>query len=647
MPVVGTRRSEETAQILRNYEKDPMHGLSEQFLDVATGVLNENGLDIFSEPSKYFMHESAKEQMRNFFVENSYDVNDPKFKDAEAIQEHEDMMNALFDNDMEAIQESAPLGAFNPVIGITFPMHKNLLFNCVFDKVVPKDVAQSPKFTLTMETRILVDTEGNEIDIFLEQNKIHDAVKNSIPTKDVIIPLPENNSYDPFGATDGAFPGVDADLSIKTGIVGVVVATDIEPGATFVCGSPATAVANGVGSNSSDPVAKAAVGTTMVNTTGSIISNADVIMPIRQIEFVPYYGEFDFTVVAPITPVKVTLSGVTSEINAVITGYMKKNKFMLQTSNSAVKSIVMRLVLDVSSAKFETCYTKWSARTDIFQIPEAPHISTTVSPEEIKDINALYQVNQLTKIMSIMNLALANYKDDEIHQFLDDSFRSLPTNQQFSGSFDFAPPTNYLQDPVAWRNVMFMDQLDSYVTTMLQVLNDENMTISIVGRPDIIRRITPTEYTYTTPSSIGPVELEFQKTVVTSDKRVYQFVSSSKMRNNNNLIIILVPRNTNRVMYKLFDYQFYVSNEIRTTSNYQLPAVTAFERFKMIQYQPVQGRLRIVNPRGMREVLTNIDPIGQNAMNDFTANANDYTSTINGVDSTGITTNVAKPGNTL
>ena len=182
---------------------------------------------------------------------------------------------------------------------------------------------------------------------------------------------------------------------------------------------------------------------------------------------------------------------------------------------------------------------------------------------------------------------------------------------------------------------------------MLQVLNDENMTISIVGRPDIIRRITPTEYTYTTPSSIGPVELEFQKTVVTSDKRVYQFVSSSKMRNNNNLIIILVPRNTNRVMYKLFDYQFYVSNEIRTTSNYQLPAVTAFERFKMIQYQPVQGRLRIVNPRGMREVLTNIDPIGQNAMNDFTANANDYTSTINGVDSTGITTNVAKPGNTL
>ena len=82
MPVVGTRRSEETAQILRNYEKDPMHGLSEQFLDVATGVLNENGLDIFSEPSKYFMHESAKEQMRNFFVENSYDVNDPKFKDA-------------------------------------------------------------------------------------------------------------------------------------------------------------------------------------------------------------------------------------------------------------------------------------------------------------------------------------------------------------------------------------------------------------------------------------------------------------------------------------------------------------------------------------------------------------------------------------
>ena len=102
------------------------------------------------------------------------------------------------------------------------------------------------------------------------------------------------------------------------------------------------------------------------------------------------------------------------------------------------------------------------------------------------------------------------------------------------------------------------------------------------------------------------------------------------MRNNNNLIILLTPHNSMRVMYKLFDYQFYVSNEIRAVENVYLPAVTAFERYKLIQYQPVQGRLTIVNPRGLREVLGTTDPIGSNAMNDYTANQNTYASAVNG-----------------
>ena len=84
------------------------------------------------------------------------------------------------------------------------------------------------------------------------------------------------------------------------------------------------------------------------------------------------------------------------------------------------------------------------------------------------------------------------------------------------------------------------------------------------------------------------------------------------------------------------DYQLYISNEIRDTENYQLPGMTCFERWLFLQYQPVQGRCRIVNPKGMREQIINSDPIGTNAMNDFTANGPDYASTVNGV--------VVKPG---
>ena len=120
MPVVGTRKSAELDKINRGYASDSMHPLAEQFTDIVTGALNENGLDIYSEPSKFFMHDSTKDSLRRMFVENSYDPEDPKYKNhPEACMEQDEMMNALFENDCEAIMENAPLGSFNPTIGIS------------------------------------------------------------------------------------------------------------------------------------------------------------------------------------------------------------------------------------------------------------------------------------------------------------------------------------------------------------------------------------------------------------------------------------------------------------------------------------------------------------------------------------------------
>ena len=106
------------------------------------------------------------------------------------------------------------------------------------------------------------------------------------------------------------------------------------------------------------------------------------------------------------------------------------------------------------------------------------------------------------------------------------------------------------------------------------------------------------------------------------------------MRNNNNLIVLLIPRNSMRITYKVIDYQMYISSEIRDHDQYELPAMTCFERWYFLSYQPVQGRIRIMNPSGLREniVMGNEkDYIGENAMNDYTANTEQYSSEVNGV----------------
>jgi hypothetical protein len=195
---------------------------------------------------------------------------------------------------------------------------------------------------------------------------------------------------------------------------------------------------------------------------------------------------------------------------------------------------------------------------------------------------------------------LSEYKDKKIKNFLDESYESMDERTSFAGKFDFAVPEGYALDYVTWRSATFMDYLGDLTARMLQVLNDPNMTVSVVGDPRIIRKLTPKDYAYQAPANIGPVTLDYTQTIVNStDKVVYNFVGSDKMRGTNELMIILNPRNTDRICYRLYDYQLYISNEIRNNMNPNLPAIHAFERYKTVAYQPVQGRISILNPSGM------------------------------------------------
>ena len=303
---------------------------------------------------------------------------------------------------------------------------------------------------------------------------------------------------------------------------------------------------------------------------------------------------------------------------AVLGGYVKKNRFCIVDYKNVVSAVKLAARIDTSSAMIRTPSVKWNTVTTVVEIPSANPINTPISPDEIKDIAALYNTNQLAKIMGMIKLVLGNYKDDKIKQHLDDSFVRMPEHAKVATTFDFAPErAGYAFSHVQWRKETFMDFLDHVVTIMLQVLNDPNMTVSIFGSPELVRMVAPTDYTYQTPSNIGPVELDYTRTVVTSDKRVYQFIGSDKLRGTTNFILILCPRNSERIMYRIYDYQMYVSNEIRNMQNYALPAIHAFERWKFVEYQPVQGRVQILHPTGLMNIAPNDNPIQQGQMNDF------------------------------
>ena len=583
--LAGTRETKKAS----NYRHNKLYAYAKAFAEAVDNMLVTEGVDLFQEPLKALHNTSSREAMKQFFCENSYDPEN-KTLCAEDIEEIEEGMAEQFENDMVGINENTYLSAYAPMVGMALPIHKLILMNNVFSQGngIQKVTALAPNFTISLERRILVTPDGTEIDMFLQQNQIADAIDATAPIVKMDINLPEKGTTDIIAALGGTT--MDK-LSMVTKIAGIFV--------------PQVYIAEG-------DILPDADG--WISTKGKVATAADaglydVWFRVQDAIFTPYYGgpnHNERILNRPVTiRYKTDAAGTEAIIKDTLMGTLDNNKLNLTTINGSISKVKLAAKLDTSNAMLDACSVTWKINTDYVEIPEATPINTTVSPEEIKDIAAMYDANQITKIMSLTKTALSEKKDKNIKDQLDESFLALDERTSFMGDFDFLPPEGYALDPVTWRHATFMDYFDDYVTRMLQVLNDDNMTITIFGDPRIVRKITPTEYAYQAPANIGPVTLDYEQTIVnTKDHRVYNFVGSDKMRGTNELMVLLNPRNSERICYRIYDYQLYISNEIRNANNPSLPAIHAFERWLLKAYQPVQGRIVIKNPTGLKDTVT-------------------------------------------
>ena len=605
MPQVGKRKNPN----MGNMTKDPMYAYAKAFCQTQQNMLHETRADYGFEPVKALSYQENRDALENFYIENSL-IGDKNKMTQEQYEDHIRDMKEMFVNDMQAVQENASVGMaqYNPMIGLSLPMHKYLMLNCVFAQAIPRFVAKSPSWTETMETRFMVTPDGRRIDIANQQNQIYGAWKSANRPIEVAISLPEAKNVDILGDYFHV-PRTDHNLSSATHICAVAIEDFAKSGDDVLTIDPSTGV--------------------ITESKATADGKALVWKPWKA-EFTPGYGEYNRIITQPVDIV-VTEDGTdatASEFHDTIFASQQDNMFEIN-SGGKIKAIKMWARYDASSRQLKTNRVEWRERTTYVSIPENDGITVPITPEEVKDIGAQYGINQVTKYMSMIKDVLENVKDDDIHYELDNSFRRLPDDSKLARTIDFAPRERYYSDHLEWLQKTFMNTLDNYITGLLTVLRDPNMEISIIGRPGIIRQITPVEYSYQTSSNLGPIELNFKKTVVTSDKRVYNFISSDKLFGNDSLIVLLNPKNTDRIVYRLYDYQMYISNEIRDAANPALPALTAFQRYKFFEFQGVQGRLLVANPTGIREFLptpTEAQIFGYNSGDDLAYSNNDLDS---------------------
>ena len=586
--IAGDRRSKTVGS--NAYRNDKLYPFAKAFTEAAQDILTTESLDIFAEPAKSMRSPYVQESLRRFFCEDFIDEADNS-KTPEQIEDEKEAVKEQFQNDMEGVlSESAYMSEYAPMVGMALPIHKLILMNNAFSQGggIQKVTAVQPSFTISLERRILVTPDGKEIDMFLEQNKIADAIDSTAPITEFEMDLPQlDGDTDIIGELGGS---INDELSVETHVCGIYIEN------VYIAEGDPLPDENGWFTTKGTPATAADAG--LKNVWYHV-----------NIPFTPSYGgpnRLERVLTAPITiRYKTNADGDIATLTDTLFGSMHNNKVTLTAVKGNVTKVKLAAKLNTSNANLDECSVRWKVDSEYVEIPEATPINTTVTPEEVKDVAAMYDANQVTKIMSITKTALSEYKDMKIKRQLDDSFARMDERTSFQGQFDFAVPEGYALDWVTFRTATFMDYFDDLVTRMLQVLNDMNMTVTIYGDPRIVRKITPTEYTYQAPASIGPVQLDYTQTIVnTKDHRVYNFVGADKLRGTNELIVILNPRNSERICYRIYDYQLYISNEIRNAANPALPAIHAFERWRMVEYQPVQARLTILHPSGMNTPMT-------------------------------------------
>ena len=230
MPVVGNTKADVVMGRGSNFKENRKFATA--IREMTENISENTSIDYFLNAQSALMNPEAREAIKDFFVENSVDVNE--FADnPEGYADHKEMMEALFENDRDKLLEYAAIGSYNPVMGLVFPLHKNLLMNNIFDKgAINKAVAKTPKFTLSMKIRKLVTPDGEEIDMFTDQDKLYDAIEATAPAVETFVKLPLIPGSPEYTTamkkiTDAVFGGLGPvkgidNLSIETAVTAIV-----------------------------------------------------------------------------------------------------------------------------------------------------------------------------------------------------------------------------------------------------------------------------------------------------------------------------------------------------------------------------------------------------------------------------------------
>lgn len=459
-------------------------------------------------------------------------------------------LQALVENSsVEMINESSQTGSLLPMVGLTLPLLKLYWIKNVWKDIIPTVVSPDEVFKLGIEREYLMDQDKNKYylpEAFNEYGMdLFAPARQRLTKEEITVPCLQ---YDLLTASKGSIKQDDT-ISREFYISSITYKKTTESGEeNFKIDNLRIRVDQGNG------------------TFRYVIKEQDTSVKEGPKKFKVvdvFSGDIDF------------------EYGIINAGCV----------NNKVVSYTVHGFLSTEN-NLRDMTTGWDKEVKEFVIPDAEHLNTSLTEERIKGDKVLYNINSATKAIQQMTNALGVLKDMKIKTFLDDSAERIKgTSLYLETSFDCKPPVTTLT-PKEW-NEELKTTLDKLAQKLVRVLQLEDVMITAVGSQESVMLLDDITWVHGKESEAGGAKIGYNFGIYNKMRNF--FIASSDRITDDKIRIYLSPTGGDYMMYKMFEYQFVISNEYRMASNVRVPSVMAFDRYLIDELIPIQAQLQVEN----------------------------------------------------
>jgi hypothetical protein len=507
--------------------------------------------------SSFIGQEPLKEQYKELLLGDILNEND-SFKSDPYLGTMGDKMEQLFENTSTEILMESSAGALQPIVGLSLPVMKKSFLELHSKDVVPVEIPNKPLITLQFERKYLRDAGSNKYylpDVFyddsyksiIEKGRGNEIPSTWYPEGAGTLPISELNVLELAGGTLAKRDTLSLDFCIK--------------GVKMDCGGTIVTIPVNI-----TPDMQLRSIRSKIEYTLDGVTYTDTI-----------YGDID------------TYRGVVSV--TCINNLIKKIQFGGHLSN------------ENNSNGIEI---GWERETINWQIPDGIKIDTGVTMEQIKDHQALYNIDYSSEMISDMATVMTQYEDSFCFDYLNKRFDEVKDQTSFpygykngftvQEQFSCMPDLNKYKSPSEWVNSELKFTLSRYIQKMKNLVNESQLMFVLNGHPDHISLLNEnTKWFFDEASKVGGVQMEYSFGVLTGIGDRVHVVSSRKISKTRGIRCVAIPIDGNIITFKNYKYSMNIENGYRNPFTPLIPNVVGSTRFLVKDIIPLQGELHILN----------------------------------------------------